>query len=118
MIDVTTLLIMASCVCSGLSIMFTFYAYMHPENVPWMQGLFDIFRKKDNSEDEMQFIQPTTGPVQVGVGGLPPMEGSPPTSCIVSQADLATWNAECAANQDCINERQMRKCGPLQVVFT
>lgn len=112
MIDVTTLLIMASCVCSAMSIMFTFYSYFHPENVPFMQGLFDIFR---NKEEDTGVTLPvlTSGPVGLGVEG-----GAPPSSCNVTQAELAAWNQECANNAQCVSERQMRKCGPLQVVFT
>lgn len=76
MIDLTTLLIMASCVCSAMSIMFTFYSYFHPENIPWMQGLFDIFRKKEDDEDVLLPAPPV--PTSEAVGGLDWMSG--PTS--------------------------------------
>lgn len=108
MIDVMTLLIMACCVSSGLSIAFMFYSYHHPDKVPFMQGFFNIFKKKDDKdedEDEDTLYStptPTATPL--------------PTTCLVTAADRAAWQQQCANNQQCIAQQQSRKCGPLPVV--
>lgn len=108
MIDTTMLLIMGCCVCCALSIAFTFYAYFNPDHVPFMQPFFDMFRNKDDEDEEAD-----GGGVSVAEVPTPP----PPT-CAITQAELAAWKAECNQNEQCVTQRQVRKCGPSRAVFT
>lgn len=110
MIDVMTLLIMACCVCSGLSVAFMFYSYNHPDKVPFMQGFWDTFKNKGDDDDVVDTMGPRE-PLDFG-----PVTGTMPTTCVVTAADRTVWQQQCNNNQQCIAQEQSRKCGPLTVV--
>lgn len=66
MVDMTQLVIMCLCVCSGLSVAFMFYSYHHADKVPFMQGFWNAGTQVTPPPTP----QPGRGCVTVGADGF------------------------------------------------